>query len=347
MKNNFTIKVTAVVAFVILLSLYFSRSSNYQLGLFSELYKGINNISQADTASIGNCDNEKYLGRVVFLVNHDLYLMSGEGCNTQILMENVSDSPAWSPDGEFVAVGCQNDSKLCLIEIDEEIHKSSTSRVRPTPHDVFELPKNCSSNNIRSISWSPNGNFIAVVCIANRRSSEIYILNLQQNSYEQILIDNEILRAIWSPVAETILVSTLKGDIYTIDLQGKNPKFLIAGWAPEWSPEGREIAFIKPNNDKTNPKMGLAVLKLNNQTVEWLYLADANLKQSNLILSCGDLRFDCRLTWSPDSQFIAIGGRSGFMFNWDIFRLEISSGEIINLTENLDSTKNYEPDWGP
>src|SRR5690606_26342485 len=115
-----------------------------------------------------------------------------------------------------------------------------------------------------------------------------------------------------------MVISTLKGEIYTTDLHGNNRKFLTIGWSPEWSFDGQQFIFIKPNDDKDNPKNGIAIFNLGDQKIKWLYLPNGNPEETNLILNCGDLRFDCRLAWSPDGHYIVVGARHGYMFNWDI-----------------------------
>ncbi len=46
-------------------------------------------------------------------------------------------------------------------------------------------------------------------------------------------------------------------------------------------------------------------------------------------------------TWSPDGRWIAFASdRSG---NWDIFLLELETGQLIQLTD--DPGDDTEPDW--
>lgn len=304
-------------------------------------------IKENATDTSENCDKAD-LAYIAFLVSHDLYVISSQACHPQLLLKDVSDSPAWSPDGEWIAVGCQNDSKLCFIETNQAIRNETSSKRRTYEvGKVLSLPKTCSENRIQSISWSPDSVFMAVVCVAGESTSEIYILNLEQNTYRLVLTDKGILRALWSPKDQKILLSTLKGEIYTVDLQGKDQTFLATGWSPEWSSDGQKIVFIKPDANNPDLEKGIAILDVRSLTTEWVYLPSATSGQQDLILGCGDLRFDCRLAWSSDNRYLAVGARSDTMFNWDIFRLDLSTGEIINLTEDLNTTQNYEPDWEP
>jgi Tol biopolymer transport system component len=353
MKQSSVIKIIAGTSLIIMI---------YGLYVFN-ISKPINNqtdpiVNKSNSldgtkglvATSSNCANRDEES-IAFLAGRDLYVMSDEGCNVQLLMKDVSDSPAWSPDGKWIATGCQNDAKLCLIEVSQmsQNHLNSTA-ASPEAGKGLILPKNCSKRSVRSISWSPDSAHIALVCIAEERATDIYLYNIDEETYRKIFTDTNILRALWSPLDDRILVSTLKGDIYTIDLQGKNSSFVATGWAPDWSADGKKIAFIKPDDRYSNsqePQEGLALFDLEKRSVEWLYLPSTSSHQSKLVLGCGDLRFDCRLAFSPDNRYLVIGARSGLMFRWDIYRLDTSTGEIKKLTENLNTTQNYEPDWKP
>jgi len=49
----------------------------------------------------------------------DLYIMNGNGCYPRLVMEDVSGSPAWSKDGQQIAIGCQNNTMLCILDAAE------------------------------------------------------------------------------------------------------------------------------------------------------------------------------------------------------------------------------------
>jgi len=331
---------------LVLYGLYISRlPSSEEVSNIKATSTSREKVVITDPATNCDEDNQEY---IAFLVSQDLYIISSEACNPQLLMKDVSDSPVWSPDAKWIVVGCQNDSKLCFIDVTKAVHNTATTE--PTSRKaskILSLPKTCSGNSIQSLSWSPDGAFIVIVCVAEGSASEIYIVNLEQQTFQGVFTDKEILRALWSPTDPKILISTLKGEIYAIDLQGKNRTFLVTGWSPEWSSDGQKIVFIKPNDSDAIHQKGIAVLNLGSLTVEWLYLPSAVSEQPDLILGCGDLRFDCRLALSADGRYLAVGARFGTMFNWDIFRLDLVTGELINLTKDLNTAQNYEPDWEP
>jgi Tol biopolymer transport system component len=280
--------------------------------------------------------------------------MQGDGCYPQLVMSHVSDSPAWSPNGQRIAAGCENHSRICLIDATKIPQTPSSTASLPEAQLVaqkLELPEICSRYGIHSISWSAQMTKLAVVCGGYFDSGPTYLYVVEIGAkahYGVILTDREILRAVWSPADDRIAVSTLRGEIYLVNADGSHRTSLIAhwGWSPEWSPDGRRIAFVKPPEDDDEfLNEGLAIMNLEETETEWVYPPPP--KGSAIMLGCGDLRYDCRLAWSPDSGCISVGARYGAMFNWQIFRLNIKTGNILQLTTESNSGHNYEPDWGP
>lgn len=59
---------------------------------------------------------------------------------------------------------------------------------------------------LESLSWSPNGKFLAFPAQINEGSSDVFIYSLENNSFRRLIEDNEIVSSIhWSPDGKKIL----------------------------------------------------------------------------------------------------------------------------------------------
>ena len=93
---------------------------------------------------------------------------------------------------------------------------------------------------------------------------------------------------------------------------------------PVWSPNGTKIAYVSVDGDYG------------------LYLMDADGSNIELLHSGGTAY--SHPTWSPDGNYLVFQATFNVVF--DIYRLELATDEIINLTnhERLDSMPSYSPD---
>ena len=180
--------------------------------------------------------------------------------------------PAISRDGNYLAVGCLDDSnKLCIVDIRKIKNKTSdlaSSSNLPVVKTV-DLPDPCtemlslqgnddlgwpSSTGVDSTSWSYDDTKLAVVCkrIFNGKEGKTCILPLDESEksfcWELPTSTINVTRAEWSPVEDQLVISSWMGygvKIYLIDPSGQNPRYLTEGWGASWSPDGKQIAFIQ------------------------------------------------------------------------------------------------------
>lgn len=270
-----------------------------------------------------------------------------------------------SPDGNFLAVGCEDPSEICIIDLNTvqnhhkfPFDKQTNYYYGPTIINQINLPDECKSvlsisDGLSSISWSNDGKQLAVVCNSvsensNELKSQVCIVNLDGSASCWGEKDSkDIIRAIWSPADSELLVD-LQGKINIVNSSGK-VSFTISGFSPAWSPDGKEIAFSGYYGD--SPRNGIAIINRDGTNIKWLYKQPANGDQEEYLCAVccySHLGASCKIAWSPNSKYLAFSASYLGDYITDIFRLNIETGEIILLAGFPPYSKYVdEPSWGP
>lgn len=305
----------------------------------------------------------------------EMIIMDGNGNDIQWVGEYTG-SPAWSPDGKLVAVGCPPDkegrvSQLCLLNIDtlpdiRHIYPTVFYNSRPEIEKVINLPPQClkyqindNSNyaGILSISWSPDSSHLILVCGEIRRelSNSVCVVSIAGEAFCWIESDaKEVTRAVWSPSENIIAIakpSDYSSKIYIVNADGKNQRYMADGWSPAWSPDGKQIAFIKCDSDTPDHcDTGIAVIGRNGAGFKWLFLPGVTneFPQPIFLNSCWELSGTCKLSWSPNGQYISFVASVADFYAYHLYRLNIHTGKIVSLLDNwIFGSGIAEPDWGP
>lgn len=235
---------------------------------------------------------------VADLATSNLYNITGQTPSGGI-------EPRWSPDGTRLVYVCGDyEPDICIIGIDGGGYAQLTS------HPSRDI----------NPSWSPDG--LAIAYQTSRSGlSDIYLLELE-NLKERNLTQGKSQNAqpSWSPDGKLILFQSDRDgsmDIFVISTDGTYIGNLTSSKAldvdPKWSPDGELIAF-RSNRDGS---WDLFVMKRDGRELR------------NLTYGRGPV---FTYAWSPDSRYIAFA--SGYGGNSDIFKVDIKSGEIIQLTKH-------------
>jgi Tol biopolymer transport system component len=314
----------------------------------------------------GICNPDESKGHIFFLRgnstgnrNHasyyDLYVMDGNGCFPRLVLPEASGSPAWSPDGNQLAIGCANNGFLCILDIKKTLDTCSGGQ-----RDVgqcsaailrrFALPSDIGGDErMYNISWSSDGSQIATEGgSATTSERSIYILTLAGEGVWEILMRGQgAFNIAWSPIDDQLALSglvfiNLKSD----HVRGAN------GLYPAWSPDGKKIAFVTISLDQNKEPYGIAAINLASGNLSWLYEPiprdDKYYFPPNNLVIRDDGRYHRLLCWSPDSQYMAFTAEYGLGSMSHIFRLDIKTGEIVNLTAKIkEGEAFYAPAWGP
>jgi len=313
----------------------------------------------------GNCSDD-VAGTIFFLLentaknrnhasNYDLYVMDGNGCSPRFVMSEASGSPAWSTDGKRLAIGCENNAFLCILDVKATLKTCEANGARETGScsavilQKVELPPAIGGDQLLyNLTWSPDGSKIAAEGGSDAKHQYlVYIIPITGNDTGKVFIQGlSQLNIAWSTKAEQWALSGLS----FINLQ--SPLSGLSGFNPEWSHDGKRIIFVKSSNHDDKEPYGIASLDLESGNWKWLYetkLRDQNYPPHDVIID--DDNSHRLLSWSPDERYIAFVSKS-IGYHSDIFRLNVITGEVVNLTANLKTKEDrpgysYAPVWEP
>ncbi len=303
-----------------------------------------------------SCTPKKPIGHIIYLENSDqkesLYLTDGEGNRKQYLGE-YSGTVSWSRDGSKIAVGCppENTGSICILDsstIPDLFKFPQDHLITYSPQTIREidLSNNC-SNRIDWLSWSSDDSHILAGC-----ESTQCIISLDG---EISCKEEDLFRSDWSPVEDLIAMPKYQdGKIKIFLVNSKNTQsiYLTDGWNPTWSPDGKQIAFMRyAEKWPEGPVVGLALINKDGSGFKWLYQPmfspDDIWPDFYLNFYCQGYTSMCRLTWSPDSKYLAFTSNYGSAYRDQIYRINIQSGEIVYISDRLPNTFYAEPDWEP
>lgn len=251
-------------------------------------------------------------GEIAYVTNQhgasEIYFMRPDGSNPTRFTNNTGiedESPAWSPDGEFLAFVSNRGGRLDIWRI------SSTGEEEP-----LNLTDNFSQD--KSPAWSPDGTRIAFVSNRVNGVDDIYILNADGTGEAQrITLTGGNASPSWSPDSTRIAFSSNRGgdvDIYVLDLSEADSEPVNVSnhrstdTDPAWSHDGDFIAFVS-NRDNN----------------EEIYIQDITSDSESINVSHNSGR-DFEPVWSPDSRRV--------MFTSERF----GDLDIISVSINVDAT---------
>jgi TolB protein len=179
-------------------------------------------------------------------------------------------------------------------------------------------------------AWSPDGSKIAFYAYENDTTLSINVMDSDGGNRVQLTYEDNVRHAspVWSRDGTMIAFSRIIEDSYQIwlvDADGGNPRRLgeLVGFAPQWSPDGKWLAF------GTMPPLGE------------IFVAGAD--GSNPRQLTDNEVNDMWPSWSPDGSKIAF--MSGEMKHHQLWVMNIDGSEKTRLTHN--AFDDWRPRWSP
>ena len=236
-------------------------------------------------------------------------------------------------------------------------------------------------------SWSPDGKKILFTRGDVMTNIDLYVMDADSANVVRLTEHPERdQRGVFSPDGETIaFVSQRDGDVavWLMDADGANPRKLVQGGQPSFSPDGRRIAFTSSAFDD-NDEIYLIDLDGSNRTRltenrrkldmfasfspkgDYLAYNSEEFGGQELMLMRADGQGQTRISiaeetyeqepvWSPDGKGIAYAGKMGDD-EYDIYLIGTAGFDLdemdtpplmpINLTDN-DDRDDMSPSWRP
>lgn len=313
----------------------------------------------------GECISPTDKGQILYLRQNkqlDLYVMNGEACFQRLLMKDVSYPFVWSSDGKMIAGVCDDGDKICILDARATLDSCNTlgteQACSPVIVQIIDVAEICSEDDasfgIYSISWSPDKTRIAIAYgrygASEDNSDKVSVLSLNDpGKCHAIMTDNSELWVDWSPIDDRLVVSK-RNEIFLVNPDGSHLVRLTSGMFPEWSPDGKKIAFayLMYFDNEGDIASGILEINVDGTEKELLYVPQGPDNPDSLrYVKLGDVGYKKLLTWSPDGRYIAFGATYNNIYDSQIMRLDLQTGEIVLLSERMDPQYYYyAPDWG-
>lgn len=278
-----------------------------------------------------------------------LYVMNvNSEAPTKLINSNV-DSFAWSPDGTQLAYSSTDRSGISLVTVKEPTITQLSKLGRfPTwsadgksiryldPHyNLFQMAADGSDAqsvvgfkatlvDIWSVEWSPDRSAVAFISPDSKG-----------NTYTLHVIDEQGLHSIdsgtsvggpisWSPDGTQVVATASCGKITyalcKIDLASGEKQLIGVGWLPQWSPDGKQIAYAKDSQ--------LCLISVADGSERCL-----TEKQVNAQLTIH--------SWSPDSRYVLVSrafmpsGSSGdYRMDFTTLLVDVNAGTVRRWLDN-------------
>ncbi len=297
----------------------------------------------------------------------NLHIQDADGCSSNLIFDNALSPPAWSLDGEKVAVECNNRGEICMLDahllFDRCVLPDNDKTCRLPVLEKYTICDQHTECQIEKISWSPNMDRLAISYVYENatgeegpdRGSAICVFSLISGSCTIIYSDVYYagLWVDWSPKDEMKLaVSDMRneGTLFLLDPDGKNKRILAAGIYPTWSPDGKKIVFYKTVNEPNRPLFGIALIDADGSNLQWVFFPPTNDGYNrNLGVGCSD-RTKGGMSWSPDLKHIVFAASYDSIYVCRLVQLDIDDGSIIFITpkSRMQPPKYYfDPIWKP
>jgi TolB protein len=210
--------------------------------------------------------------------------------------------------------------------------------------DGTELKQLTSGQLERNQTFSPDGSWIVYESKVDDLSSAIIVMS-PDGDRRVTIADNlaEVGDLVWSPDSRRVafagrIVGLTGFRIFTADIAHPGAVRLggpdLFGWAPSWSPDGRQIAFKRLEWDDGKPYTAGTLWRID--------VDGSNLKQLTSMSGGGNAYWNT--AWSPDGTRLAFLGE-GQALRFDVFVISADGTDLRNISNSQEDE--YWPSWSP
>ncbi|MDR0953428.1 MAG: DPP IV N-terminal domain-containing protein, partial [Elusimicrobiota bacterium] len=200
-------------------------------------------------------------------------------------------------------------------------------------YDGYNLKKLTKDNSIALLPrWSSDATKIYYTTY-RRGNPDVFFIDLKEGKIKSLLRGKGLnLIGGVSPDDKFIVLTLSRGDnpnIYLHELESGllrrlTDKYGVDG-SPSFSPDGKFVTFV--SNRSGNPQV---------------YIMELATKETRRLTK---LNWTDTPQWSPTGDWIAFAGRSSANHPIDIFKVDITGSQLVQLT--FDSGSNEDPTWSP
>lgn len=263
--------------------------------------------------------------RIAYASQKGIFSVNSKGGDARHLADDIgaviSDS-AWSPDGKRIMFFIFHKSDASLeYKYNLPFHfplylMDADGKNQKRLLDVPVLP---------DAKWSPDGKSILFTSSfeGDSRRRAVYIVDVASGNRKRLTEFGFNGSASWSPDSKRVVFSSgsRPREIYVVNADGTSLRQLttlgLVATAPEWSPDGRKIAFV----------------------AEGWFLMNADGSDTKRVSSLAA----SSLAWSPDSRHVLVTGQgSGYVWNADGSKsvmLPTQSGRILDASFSPDGKR--------
>lgn len=188
------------------------------------------------------------------------------------------------------------------------------------------------SEAMRDFDWTKDGQ--RVVMVDPKESGptgRIFVVNRDGSEMRQLTTGPDDARPRWSPDGTQIVFQrktrpdasfkTVGAEVWVMDANGANPRQLANGFDPEWSPEGKRIAFAtnpaQSSGEKILRQNGIGLMNAAGAN-QWLPVSTqtSSKKFTPMEWSLSQARILDQPCWSPDGTeitFRALDGNGAYL----------------------------------
>lgn len=265
-----------------------------------------------------------------------IYVMNADGSDVRLLWRGFARELAWSPDGQRLAFVA--DRRIWVMGADGSRPARLTSRVRG---DFYGLT---------SPSWSPDGRRIAYsYAPKDDVNRDVWVMNADGSNKRRLARtpDCSEVDVDWSPKGDRLVTTCEWGwgtrDLRLMKADGSAVSRLLGhkggvpASEPDWSPDGRRIAFAR--SERGDWRMGI-------------YLINAAGGSPVRLSPHGVNASDREPTWSPDGRRIAFAHVS-MRLEGDVMYYEQPAGIYVMNADGTSVTTltliqgDQSPAWQP